>query len=208
MNTGSETFRQRRHDATAEVLIRAAETVMAGHGYERVTMRDIAAAAGCVPGTLYLYFKNKQDVVDAIAKRHSQAVLTLLTEAMATVAEPLDNLETLTRVLVGYVHQNQASYRIVRSVMRARSASFPSGLPEAIRDQWEAFFAQELELIGQAQKRKRIRRDVPPAVVLQFLQVTTVGLLDEWNVGGEVPDPATQMSRIWSFLTHGIGGPS
>jgi AcrR family transcriptional regulator len=206
MNKCSETFRQRRHDATAEVLIRAAEIVLGREGYERVTMRDIAAEAGCVPGTLYLYFRNKQSVVDAIAARHSQVVLHRFQEALASVADPLEKLAAITRVLVTYVHSNRASYRIIRSVMRARSVSFPDSLPAAIRGEWNAFFKVEAEIIRQAQKRKQIRADVKPEVLLQFMQVCTSGLLDEWSSGERPPDAAPPVEQIWGFLTCGMGG--
>ena len=44
-------------------------------GFDRVTMRDIAAQAGCATGTIYLYFKTKQQVLNVITERHSDALL-------------------------------------------------------------------------------------------------------------------------------------
>jgi AcrR family transcriptional regulator len=48
-------------------ILEAAATVFAEKGYQRATVREIAARAGVAPGTIYLYFKNKSDLLLAIA---------------------------------------------------------------------------------------------------------------------------------------------
>lgn len=64
----------------AEIL-EAAAAVFGEKGYDRATMKEIAARAGIAPGTIYLYFKNKRDLLLAIADR--------------LIAEPVD--QTLTQ---------------------------------------------------------------------------------------------------------------
>ncbi|MCK4472718.1 MAG: helix-turn-helix transcriptional regulator, partial [Anaerolineae bacterium] len=58
-----EEFRERRRD----IILEAAAAVFAERGYQRATMKEVAAHAGIAPGTIYLYFKNKRDLLLAIA---------------------------------------------------------------------------------------------------------------------------------------------
>ncbi len=60
-----EECRERRRD----IILEAAATVFAERGYQRATMKEVAAHAGIAPGTIYLYFKNKRDLLLAITDR-------------------------------------------------------------------------------------------------------------------------------------------
>lgn len=54
-------------EARRAEILEAAAAVFGEKGYERATMKEIAARAGIAPGTIYLYFKNKRDLLLAIA---------------------------------------------------------------------------------------------------------------------------------------------
>ena len=46
-----------------EKIIHSAMENFAKNGFDRTRMEDIAGAAGLAKGTLYLYFKNKEDTL-------------------------------------------------------------------------------------------------------------------------------------------------
>ncbi|WP_068317973.1 TetR/AcrR family transcriptional regulator [Polycladidibacter hongkongensis] len=52
--------------AMRQKLLHAATATFQRNGYNSSTMNDIAETAGVAKGTLYLYFKNKQAIVDAV----------------------------------------------------------------------------------------------------------------------------------------------
>ena len=53
-------------------LLAAAVRVFAGHGYFQSTIAQIAREAGVADGTIYLYFKNKEDIMARIVQRQSK----------------------------------------------------------------------------------------------------------------------------------------
>jgi TetR/AcrR family acrAB operon transcriptional repressor len=59
--TQNEDRRQRILDAAAELIIR--------HGYDKTTVGDIAEEAGIGRGLVYLLFKNKDDIFEALIRR-------------------------------------------------------------------------------------------------------------------------------------------
>lgn len=62
--------RQQRGLQRIEQILDAAETVIAGDGYETATTNQIASAAGISPGSLYQYFANKKAIAEALCRRY------------------------------------------------------------------------------------------------------------------------------------------
>lgn len=61
---------RRRPDAEARraAILDAALTVFAAHGFEAARLDDVAAEAGVAKGTLYLYFKDKEALFEAMVR--------------------------------------------------------------------------------------------------------------------------------------------
>jgi AcrR family transcriptional regulator len=68
---------------TRAALLAGAVVAIEKHGLRRMTMADVAAAAGVAKATLYNHFRAKPDVVAAVAEAEARA----LAEACAAVAE-------------------------------------------------------------------------------------------------------------------------
>ena len=199
----SDSFRKLRHDATAQILVDAAEAVLIAKGLEKVTMRDIAAQAGCAAGTIYLYFKNKQDVIGAIADRHSGTLLSQVTPLLGDSALlPLERLRRVTFAMVEYFSMHRAIIRI----LQAGGVTGLSSLPEECQERWRRFMAEELKAIRAAQADGSVRNDFPPEVIQQFRAMVISGFNSD--VQGDVPpaSPDVQAQRVWGGMTGGICG--
>ncbi len=71
-----EEFRERRRD----VILEVAAAVFAEKGYQRATVKEIAARAGIAPGTIYLYFSSKRDILLAIVNETEMPMVAALLE--------------------------------------------------------------------------------------------------------------------------------
>ena len=69
MTATSLNWQAQRIDAAAQRILDAAEALYATHGVDGVTMRDLAAAAGCSRATLYRYFPSRETVQTAFVDR-------------------------------------------------------------------------------------------------------------------------------------------
>jgi TetR/AcrR family fatty acid metabolism transcriptional regulator len=63
---------KQRKEAKRERILDGAVREIAGHGYYRTTVATIARRAGVADGTIYLYFKNKEDILVSIFERAMQ----------------------------------------------------------------------------------------------------------------------------------------
>lgn len=104
------------------------------HGYEKVSMRDIAAVAGVGLGTLYLYFPGK-DSIAAVTVRARLRKLAVL-EAAAVSAAPgilADTIRALIEAHVGTLLGQAAEWRSLLFLERRISS------PEAYRELYKEF---------------------------------------------------------------------
>ena|GEM_PF-265704 len=71
---------RRRKDARPEELISAALTLFAEQGYARTNLKEVGKAAGVSKATVYLYFKNKEDLLLAAVHRSVVPILDFADE--------------------------------------------------------------------------------------------------------------------------------
>ncbi len=60
---------QTRGERRVEAIVDAAAALLAEVGYEALTLTDVAERSGSAIGSLYQYFSNKEQLVDAVADR-------------------------------------------------------------------------------------------------------------------------------------------
>src|SRR5713101_8595699 len=84
--TATVQAREQRNDKRARILD-AAVKVFAERGYFSSTVAEIARAAGVADGTIYLYFKSKDDL---LLRLFDEKMTQLLAEAKAALAEERD----------------------------------------------------------------------------------------------------------------------
>ena len=77
-------------------ILKAAIKVFAKNGFYATRVSEIAKAAGVADGTIYLYFKNKDDVLITIFEEGIQQLLAILREVAESDA-PFDEL--ITRIV-------------------------------------------------------------------------------------------------------------
>jgi len=95
---------QRRSD-----IIDAAEKIFFSRGVENTTMDDIAEEAEFSKGTLYLYYKSKEDIQFAIFRRGAEILLQLMEKNIASKPTGFEKLLELAATTVQF-SQTHANY--------------------------------------------------------------------------------------------------
>jgi AcrR family transcriptional regulator len=87
-----------RRESRRGALVDAAFRVFADKGVAASSVDDIVDAAGVAKGTFYLYFKTKDDAVNAVAERVVDGVADIVETAAVTPGlSPVERLLTLGR---------------------------------------------------------------------------------------------------------------
>src|SRR3954454_6648983 len=79
-----------------ERILAAAEIIFARHGFFAARVSEIAKEAGVADGTIYLYFKSKDDLLISWFE-HRMRHVNAVPRAALPARPPRDHLHTLTR---------------------------------------------------------------------------------------------------------------
>jgi len=80
-----------------EAIMRAATKVFARNGYFNSKVADIARAAGVADGTVYLYFKSKEEILRSIFDRNTTEAVAAGREELAKIEDPREKLRRIAR---------------------------------------------------------------------------------------------------------------
>ena len=160
-----------RANGKYEAILRAAIKVFAGAGFFNSKVADVAREAGVADGTVYLYFKNKDDILVSIFNYYMEEALAA---GKARLAETDDPIEKLTRIVHAHLERlgRDRNLAIVFQVELRSSTKF--------MEQFSATkVAEYLEMIRsvieEGQRRGVFRQELNPKIVSKVL----FGALDE-----------------------------
>jgi len=85
----------RAGSAKYDAILRGAIKVFARNGFFNSKVADVAREAGVADGTVYLYFKNKDDILVSIFNDHMREALSQGRERLAELHDPLEKLKSV-----------------------------------------------------------------------------------------------------------------
>ena len=97
---GTKERRAREKEQLRRQIISAARELFVNEGYENVSMRKIANKIEYSPTTIYLYFRDKADLLDSVCK---ETLLDLLNTLELLNRDKSDPIETLRKSGKAYV---------------------------------------------------------------------------------------------------------
>jgi TetR/AcrR family fatty acid metabolism transcriptional regulator len=93
-------FRQADQPRTdkREAILRAATDIFADRGFFNAQVADVARAAGVAAGTVYLYFRSKDDLLTSIFERTMREAIADGRACVAPLGDPVEQLRAVARV--------------------------------------------------------------------------------------------------------------
>jgi len=89
-----------------ERILDAAERVFAESGFFHARISEIARAAGVADGTIYLYFKSKDDLLISLFDSRMERVNRAMARAAASADTPVGKLEAMVRTHLEMVREH------------------------------------------------------------------------------------------------------
>jgi AcrR family transcriptional regulator len=122
---GSKQRRARAKEGLREEILDAARALFVKEGYESVSIRKIADKIEYAPGTLYLYFRDKAEILDRICEETFSKLLQKMKAIHDDTAPPLDKLRRglRTYILFGLENPNHYVVTFVQAKIHLESKS-------------------------------------------------------------------------------------
>src|SRR5689334_1662479 len=104
-------------------IIQAATKLFAGKGFYNAKVSDVAKEAAVADGTIYLYFKNKDDLLISIFEESMDNFIASVGERMRQSEGPVEKLRQFIHLHLELVRQNQNTSQVLQVELR-QSAKF------------------------------------------------------------------------------------
>lgn len=186
---------------TAE-LLGAARKLFAEKGFHAATVDDIAAAAGVAKGTVYLYYRSKQDIYwgaleHGIKELHNE-IQTRLTEEQT----PEKKVRAFIEIKIRYFEMNRDFFRIYFSELGS-GFSHPAQVPP----QFEQIYLQQARLLEATLQQgiesgsvRQIRADTAAVAISDLIR----GIIVQRLLGWSTKDVETDINFVFDLVWRGI----
>lgn len=154
-----------------ERILKAAVKVFAKYGFHNSKISQIAEEAGVADGTIYLYFRNKDDILISLFEEKMEDAIADFNAVMSGVSDPIDKLKTFIRHYVEFMEKQRALAEVI-SVELRQSNKF---MKEYVPVKFGEFLNLVSMIIREGKDAKVFRPDVHPGIVKRAI----FGALDE-----------------------------
>jgi AcrR family transcriptional regulator len=120
--TGSVHARPYHHGDLSRALVDAGRRILEAEGAAALTLRAVAREAGVSPAAPYHHFKDKTELLEAVAQGGWEALNEAIAAARRGAATPGDGLREIGLAYVNFARSNPALYRLMYDTSRDRTA--------------------------------------------------------------------------------------
>ncbi len=109
-------MRQRQEQEKQELrqtILRAAAGLFLEQGYERFSLRQVAERIGYSPTTIYLYFRNKEDLLFTVVEEGYMRFGKQLEAALTGIDAPWEQIVALGRAYITFGVENPVYYQMM-----------------------------------------------------------------------------------------------
>jgi AcrR family transcriptional regulator len=153
--------KQREYEARRQDILSAAESLFSKNGFFKTSMAEIASASQFAMGTVYRFFKSKEEIYISIVEDKVEELVGLLDEKVGRAKTASDKINTFIQVKLAYADRNRDFFRIYVSEWSGFEWTVKSAFGERV---WKLYMAQVdmvTDLIRQGIRRKEFRKIDP-----------------------------------------------
>ncbi len=180
-------------------ILEAGTTVIAQRGYHDAKVSDIAKLAGVADGTIYLYFKNKDDILLTILSNALKDLNKRLIIELDKINDVEDKLRKIIDNHFNFITQDNSLAQVIQIELRGCSTFMRGGVFPELRNYLKII--EETLLYGI--KMGNIKEDIDVKIVAKSL----FGMLDELSTIRILrkKHPIGKMAKtVFELLCHGL----
>jgi TetR/AcrR family fatty acid metabolism transcriptional regulator len=190
-----------KSDEKYRKIIAAATKIFSQKGFFKAKVSEIAKEAGIADGTVYIYFKHKDDILISLFEEKMQEVLDNMKEQIDQETDPLKKIERFALVHLQLIEDHKDIAEIIQVELRQSSMFMKNYRNTKFLDYLNIIST----IIQEGKEKGVIREDIIPGIAKRAF----FGALDEMSrfwVLSKKPkyDIQTASRQITNFFIHGI----
>jgi len=185
-------------------ILASAERLFSKHGYFKTSMMDIAEAAEFAIGTVYQFFKSKEDIYISLIEAKMEEYAKLVEARVSSARTATAKIEAVIRTKLEYFERNRDFFRIYVSEWAGFEWTVKSAFGERCwkRYQEQLDLASDLIRAGMKAGEFRTMEPTEAAYALHGMLNSTIYL---WILNAKpTTSLAAKSESLASFFFHGV----
>lgn len=181
-------------------IIQAALEVIAENGYHASQVSKIAKRANVADGTIYLYFKNKEDILISVFRERMGEFIKQIEESIKDKKTSTEKLCTL--ITMHYKQLSESPYLAKLTQLELRQSKLE--LRREINKVLKSYLDVIDSIIAQGIEEKEIRNDINPRLIRQMIFGTIDETVTTWVMKSERYELVDQIDDVHELLVNGL----
>jgi len=182
-------------------ILKSAGAVFAEFGFHKATISQIASNAGVADGTLYLYFKNKEDILYQFVNFKTDIVFNKMNAAVEKGKNAEEKLQFLIRCHLAEFQNDKNMATIFQSEVR-----YLRDIESQIKDISKMYLDLLSEIIEQGQIEGSMRQDLFVGLAKRFILGAEEGVINTWVSAGGRYDLVFMADPLVELFLTGLKG--
>lgn len=191
--------REREKSEKYYAILNGAGSVFSQYGFHKSTISQIAAEAGVADGTIYLYFKNKDDILYQFLQYKS----TRFFQKMRDAVDSTENAESKLRNLIR-CHLEEFQNDIHMAIIFQSEVRYRRDIEHHVKDVSKMYLEFLSEIIEQGQMEGRLRQDLFVGLVKRFVLGAVEGVINTWVAADGKYDLTAMADPLVDLYLNGI----
>jgi AcrR family transcriptional regulator len=195
-------IKQHTRAAYQEAILGAASAVFSRMGFVEARIADIAAEAGVSVGTVYNYFRNKDDVISSLVA-HEHACFHERLTGVADTPDPLERIRRILEISFCYLEERGA---LLAMALQAGVLQEHVGGTEGCPDHHDArihVLSLYEAALAEAIRAGRVRSELSPSRLAVVLDGMATALIFDWVRSGQSQPLVPQAEFICDVFMKG-----
>ncbi len=177
-------------------ILEAAVKVFAKNGFYATRVSDVARAAGVADGTIYLYFKSKDELLLSLFEDRVEKLLSYMRHELPKLEGAPKKLRRIIELQLGLLEGERDLAEVLTVILRQSTKL----LKEYAAPKFTAYLEAIAAVVSEGQEAGVFRRDVPPLLVARATWGALDGIALTWALGraerGALLRAASQLADI------------
>jgi TetR/AcrR family transcriptional regulator, fatty acid metabolism regulator protein len=183
-----------------EAILRAATHVFARKGYFNSKVSDIAGEAGIADGTVYLYFKSKDEILHSIFDRAMAEFIAEGRREIENISDPAAKLKRIAQLHLEKLGADREMAVVFQVELR--------GSTKFMQEFSAAGFAEYLDIIrttiAEGQEAGIFRTDLKPVVCAKILYGALDEMVTNWILSKKTYPLAPMADEVLKIFFGGV----
>jgi AcrR family transcriptional regulator len=182
----------------------AALRVITRRGLTGATMQEIADEAGVAKGTLYLYFRDREDLLERAAEFAFSKLEAKLISTLPQISDFAGKLQALLRSEIDFFDEHREFFRIYITLKHPPEAVHQSARRKRMcHPRYSRHLARLEAMIEEAMSRGEVRECDPSRLAL-FVSESAVALMLRRLTEEKPPGAEADVAWMADILLHGL----